>query len=193
MSGYICDTNPSKLGGGAPGGALKLIGGGAGVSGGTGMVGSSARGSSRIILREAFKTSNLNPCGSAYLPVLCGPFRNANNAGDPLARKNQTCGGSNQVNNIRRASTRAGSGVLAGAIANTDCGKTTTIGGLVFTTGNAPGQTPISTCNPKYVYDSSDFTRYKNLAAQNQTYNDKSFGGAGRSDTFIALKRVRTY
>ena len=34
--------------------------------------------------------------------------------------------------------------------------------------------------NPCHVYDGSDFTRYKKLAAINKNYNDKSFGVQAR-------------
>ena len=37
--------------------------------------------------------------------------------------------------------------------------------------------------NPKYVYDSSDYIRFKKLAAKNRNYNDNSFGGDESSAT----------
>ena len=34
------------------------------------------------------------------------------------------------------------------------------------------------TGNPRFVYDGSDYVRFKRLVAKNKTYNDSSFGGA---------------
>ena len=48
------------------------------------------------------------------------------------------------------------------------------------------------TGNPKYVYDGSDYTRYKHLKAVNQTYDDSSFGGANNG-AYVFLKRVRRF
>ena len=45
--------------------------------------------------------------------------------------------------------------------------------------------------NPKYVYDSSDYIRFKNLQAKNRNYNDLSHGGDQNNGSFVALMRVR--
>lgn len=195
MSGFNQDTNPSILGGGAPGVALQLLGGGAGVSGGTGMVGGSTRGVNRFTLRQAFKTNNINPARSPFVQAVCGPFRAAFMAGDKLGRFQQTDGGANQVTTVRRAANAGWKG-LAGSVSARDSGKTVSIGGLTFTTGLADGQTPIQSGNPKYVYDGSDFARFKRLSAINKNYNDSSFGGPSKADiggsgVSVALGRVR--
>ena len=63
---------------------------------------------------------------------------------------------SNQVNAPRRSSL-AGWGVLAGGV------KTVATGGSAYSG------------NPKYVYDSSDYIRYKKLLAKNSLYNKPTF------------------
>jgi hypothetical protein len=47
------------------------------------------------------------------------------------------------------------------------------------------------TGNPKYVYDSSVYTRYKQLKSVNKTYDDKSFGGSnnGAYTFLLAVRR----
>jgi hypothetical protein len=47
--------------------------------------------------------------------------------------------------------------------------------------------------NVKFVYDSSDYTRYKNLRAHNRNYNDKNRAGGEQpnSTVFSVLNRVR--
>ena len=46
--------------------------------------------------------------------------------------------------------------------------------------------------NPKYVYDSSMFSKYKRLSAVNKTYDDSSFGGGSdASSVWSALRRAR--
>lgn len=191
MSGFNNDTNPSTLGGGLPGNALKLLGGGGGSNGGSGMVGGGDRSADRVALREAFKTNNLNKdLNGPVVRAICGPFRAATMAGDKLGRKSQSAGGANQVTNVKSARAPGWRGT-AGGVSNANTGETVTVGGLTFTTGTGPGQTQIQSGNPKFVYDGSDFIRFKRLSAKNKNYNDSSFGGAGKSNMFIPLNRVR--
>jgi hypothetical protein len=178
MSGNQSDTNPSKLGGGLPGGQPRggLLGGGAGSTGGSGMTGSSIRGQSRKVLRLAFGNHTLPGRTTMITPTSLGPFRKAMNAGDLNGTINTpgqlSYGASNQVNNVR-GSSLAGYQRSAGHVSN---------GGAAFTG------------NPRYVYDGGDYTRFKKLQAQNRNYNDSSFGGPAKgksSTTFVALGRVR--
>ena len=81
MSGNICDlARISKLGGGLPGGQPPggLLGGGAGVAGGTGMEGGSTRGRDRFRLRTGFGRFHCK----RNQQVIITPFRQAYNAGD---------------------------------------------------------------------------------------------------------------
>ena len=86
------------------------------------------------------------------------PFRAINNAGDILARKNYTCGGPNQVSNSRRRQSLA---MFRGTV-RSDCDSS-----------GIPG----ASCNPKYVYDSSVYSRYKRLEQAQKAFNDSSHGG----------------
>jgi hypothetical protein len=52
---------------------------------------------------------------------------------------------------------------------------------------------PSSTCNGKFVYDGSDYTRFKKNQAVNQNYNDLSFGGDQSSGSQVAYRAVRRY
>ena len=45
--------------------------------------------------------------------------------------------------------------------------------------------------NPRYVYDSSDYTRFKKLASELKNYNDQSFGGSNNG-SFTFLMNVRS-
>lgn len=203
MSGYLLDRTPSILGGGMPGSVPlanlgkipnirvgQLLGGGGGPNGGTGMVGSAARGESRIILRQAFGNSRRdwasNGIGNGVSPLtykksICGQFRAAYSAGD---LKISLVGGGQAADRkygiiSNQLYGRVGSGPLSGFPVTGDG---------VNTTGQA---TYVG--NPRYVYDSSDFIKYKRLRAQNSTYNDKSFGGdlkSGQSQATV-LARVR--
>ena len=88
-------------------------------------------------------------------------FRIVNNAGDVLSRQNYSCGGPNMVGSHP--------GMLnltyGGGQSKKQCDGT----GI-----------PPSTCNVKYVYDSSDFIRYRKLKALNASYvsPDYTDGGA---------------
>ena len=164
----ICFTGPSGI-------APKLIGGGGNSDSGSGMEGGSTRERTRFVLRDAW--NGAASCGKVNgVKVAATPFRAVNNAGDLLNRQYYTSGGSNQVKTGRiRSSANQSANVL---------------GGSIFVQPN-PSGVPSASTNVKYVYDGSDYTKFKKQQAVNRNYNDYSFGGAGGSNTFIALNRVR--
>jgi hypothetical protein len=179
MSGYKLDNlMTSVLGGGLPGAQAKggLLGGGAGPDGGSGMTGGGERSIDRKVLRQAFGNSakaltNL-PGGVSPLTLannggsISGLFRNALSAGDPLGTHNKAANSkygpvSNQVNGVNGISSLGGYKSLADGIRSD---------GVAAYSGN-----------PRYVYDSSDYIRFKKLMAKNRTYNDSSFGGGNNA------------
>jgi hypothetical protein len=145
-------------------------------------VDTSERSRDRFVLRNAWNTNTLNRTGTVTVGTVTselksGAFRVVNNAGDPLSRKNYSCGGSNMV------TSRPGVMIL-----------TTKDGGQDASNCDGTGVPP-STCNVKYVYDSSDFTRYKKLTAKNRGYrypgSDYTYGGANNGTTQSVINRVR--
>ena len=46
--------------------------------------------------------------------------------------------------------------------------------------------------NPRYVYDSSNYIRFKRLRAQNQNYNDSTFGGDKYAASQTAISFMRS-
>ena len=160
---------------GYPGIQMRLLGGGANGHGGSGMEGGATRERTRFLLRDAW---NGNAASGTVkgIKVAATPFRAVNNAGDLLNRKHYTSGGSNQVKTGRiRTSANQSANVL---------------GGSIFAQADSTG-IPSASTNVKYVYDGSDYTKFKKQQAENRNYNDYSYGGAGGSTTFIALNRVR--
>jgi hypothetical protein len=99
-----------------------------------------------------------------------GNFRAVNNAGDILSRANYSCGGGNQLQS--RPNLR---GLQFGGIHST-CDGT---------------HVPPSTCNVKYVYDSSDFTKFRRQQAVNRNYNDRTFGGDQSNAGQVAMAAAR--
>jgi len=98
------------------------------------------------------------------------PFRQAFNAGDYLGTINSGPNPSlpqiNQVNSLITVLTGPGQdGVKSG--------------GAGFTG------------NQRWVYDSSDYIRFKNLQAKNRNYNDITSGGDDSNASQVALMRVR--
>ena len=200
MSGYTIDKTPSILGGGMPGsvplGNLgrkpnirvgSLLGGGAGPNSWTGMEGGGARGEARILLRQAFGNSRRDwgslGLGKGVSPLtykksICGQFRAAYSAGDLIT---PLTGGGHAANPKY--------GLISNQLGN--------IGGLVMnqptTADGISTGTATFVGNPRYVYDASDFIKFKKLRAQNATYNDSSFGGDLSSGQIqaTALARVR--
>jgi hypothetical protein len=178
MSGFAIDIFPSKLGGGIPGGQPPggLLGGGGGTDGGSGMDGGQTRGMDRKWLRKAFNPSGqvagINGTRFTFPAefVSLTPFRRAFNAGDIRNTKNSAplaqFPGANQVNG--RTNSRLNT--WSGGVHNN---------GAAFYSGN-----------PKHVYDSSDYIRFRKLQAKNRNYNDSSFGGANNG-SFVAWNRVK--
>ena len=171
MSGYE-KSGPSKLGGGVPGGRPS--------AGFANTNTSSEMALKRKILRKAFKTNKVN---KTNVRATCGPFRAANNLGDVLNRRNKSCGGCNQVNDTT-------SNVLnskkADGVSNADCG-TTTVNGITFSTT----EVPLASGNSKYVSNSSEFTKFKELEAINLNYNDSSFGGDQHNASYTFINNLR--
>ena len=105
----------------------------------------------RFSLRNGWNTSYKGQLRNASRTRVITPFRAVNNSGDLLARRDYTCGGtSQQSSNIRGLGNRFGS-------VHTDVCDGTGV--------------PAATCNPKYVYDSSDYIRFKKQGAVVLNYN----------------------
>lgn len=155
--------------------APRLVGGGANTDSGTGMNGGSTRERMRFTLRQAWngKAASGNFNG---VKVAVTPFRAVNNAGDLLNRVAYTSGGSNQVN--------------TGRIKLAANGSARVLGGNIFARPDGSG-VPSANTNVKFVYDGSDYTKFKKQQAVNRNYNDYSFGGDIKSNTLIALGKVR--
>jgi hypothetical protein len=49
---------------------------------------------------------------------------------------------------------------------------------------------PSSTCNTKFVYDGSDYTRFRKQMAVNRNYNDAGFGGSNNAAQ-SAIRAIR--
>jgi hypothetical protein len=49
------------------------------------------------------------------------------------------------------------------------------------------------TGNAKYVYDSSDYIRFKKLQASNRNYNDRSFGGDESNASYVPRNAARRF
>lgn len=170
MSGFIGDSFPSILGGGIPGGMPKggLVGGGSGGRySGTGIEGGGEREMVRLTLRRV-----LGHTKYPGNPNNITPFRRYMNAGDTNGTVNSA------PSPLLGKPTNQVSGNSMVSRLHTNGGGTRT--GEAFFSGNQ-----------KYVYDSSNYVRFKKLKAVNKTYNDSSFGGASGSSVAEALRRVR--
>ena len=168
MSGYE-KSGPSTLGGGTPG----VIPSAGFANTNT----SSEMAMKRKLLRKAFRTNKVN---KTNLRATCGPFRAANNLGDLLGRVNKSCGGCNQVNdttskvlNMRKAD----------GVSNADCDVTVH--------GYKPADVPLASGNGKFVANSSEFTKFKQLKAINLNYNDSSYGGDENNGSYTFINNLR--
>jgi hypothetical protein len=161
-----------RLGSGIPGAQPKggLLGGGAGSKGWSGMEGGNDRGQDRFYLRKA-RGQNM-PTSIVTTPIIT-PFRLFTNSGDQAASINSapiaSLGAPNQVG-----------------------GSTVVRLNAQYGGPRANGQAAYSG-NPKYVYDGSDYTKFKKLVAINKTYNDSSFGGDQSNGSYVAQRAVRRF
>lgn len=129
----------------------------------------------RFYLREAYNTKyGTQKTIQGLQARINTPFRLANNAGDPLSRKYYSCGGTPAQ--IKRPQNNGLRG-LYGNIQN-----------LCDGTGIEPAN-----CNIKFVYDSSDYIKYKKNNTMNKNYNDLSNGGNDYSSQQSALRRIRRF
>jgi hypothetical protein len=123
----------------------------------------------RRVLTNAWNTSYATGTVNDKNRVIT-PFRAVNNSGDFLARPNYICGGPNQVN----ASKPGWKGHIGSIISQCD--------------GSG---VPSSTCNVKFVADSSDYITFKKQQAIGRTYNDSKFGGDESNASYAPLMAVR--
>ena len=149
-------------------------------------VGSQSRADTRKILREVWNGRQRQYPTSGKNRWMSNGFRAVMNASDPLGRKNYSCGGPNMISGVPSM----------GFYTSRD-------GGQSRRSCDGSGVEP-STCNVKYVYDSSDVTRYRREKAINKSYAwkntsvtvspneryDYSYGGANKGAN-EALSRER--
>ena len=124
---------------------------------------------SRRILRDSWNSQQIVGPINGYNRVIT-PFRAVGNGGDFLGRVNYSCGGPNP-----QSATKPGYGRLIGSVPQ-HCDST----GI-----------PPTTCNPKFVADSSDYIRFKKLRAVNRNYNDLGYGGDQSNASYVPLMAVR--
>jgi hypothetical protein len=123
----------------------------------------------RRVLRRGWNTEYARGNINGYQRITT-PFRAVNNSGDFLARVNYVCGGPNQVN----ASYPGWKSRIGSIISQCDGTNIAS-----------------STCNVKFVADSSDYTRFRKEKAWNSTYNDIKDGGDESNASYVPLMSVR--
>jgi hypothetical protein len=119
----------------------------------------------RFLLRQGWNTNWIGQTNYVSNVIPQSPFRIVNNSGDLLGRRNYSCGGACQTPQSRPG--LKGLSKHFGAIQN-NCDGT---------------QVPPAACNVKYVYDSSDYTRYLRQRQAAKTYVDPTFGGDSSNTT----------
>ena len=137
----------------------------------------------RFTLRDAWNTSSYS--GSSYVKRMVGPFRAVNNAGDLLSRQNYSCGGTCQSFQSRPG--------LSGLSNHFGSISTACTADVFYSPNQIDPRVPASACNTKFVYDSSDYIRFRKNQAYNKNYNDRSFGGNEYSGSQSASRAIRRY
>jgi hypothetical protein len=141
----------------------------------------------RFTLKNAWNTTYPSQLRAAKLPqrTITTPFRAVNNAGDLLSRENFSCGGSCQTFQSRPG--LRGLKIRFGAT-SISCTPSAAYNSLQLNTS-----VPSSTCNVKWVYDSSDYITYLKQKAVNNNFNDLSYGGDQYKSSQVAQRAIRRY
>ena len=137
----------------------------------------------RFTLRDAWNTTSIS--GSSNPKRMITPFRAVNNAGDLLCRQNYSCGGSCQSFQSRPG--------LFGLRHRFGATSDSCRADIFWTATQVNPTVPSSTCNGKFVYDGSDYTRFKKNQAVNRNYNDINFGGDDNNGSQVAWRGSRRY
>ena len=116
---------------------------------------------------------------------MIGSFRAVNNAGDILSRQNYSCGGTCQS-----FQSRPGLNGLRNRFGSISTACTADV---FYSSNQVNPAVPASACNTKFVYDGSDFIRFRRNQAINRNYNDRSFGGDDYSGSQSAYRHIRRY
>jgi hypothetical protein len=130
---------------------------------------------SRVVLREVWNNTPLFRNVKDLGKYACTPFRKKLNAGDILTRVNYSCGG-----NCQTPQSIAGIPSIKRSIGS--------IKSICDDTFNPP-----SSCNVKYVYDSSVYTTFLKNTAKNRNYNDLSYGGDQNNSAASVIKSMRRF
>jgi hypothetical protein len=137
----------------------------------------------RFTLRDAWNTTSYS--GSSHPRRITTPFRAVNNAGDLLSRENYSCGGSCQTPQSRPG--------LSGLRQHLGSTSKSCHPSVIWSAIQVNSSVPSSTCNVKYVYDSSDYITFRKNQAINRNYNDRSFGGNDYKASQSAIRHIRRY
>lgn len=135
----------------------------------------------RFSLSNAWNTNYKRQLAACTIPEiqktqkpLQTPFRVVNNAGDLLLRQYYSCGGACQT--FQSRPNLKGLRGHFGAIQSVCDGS----------------RVEPASCNQHYVYDSSDYIRYKKQEAVVKNYNDISYGGSNNGSQ-VAIRAIRRY
>lgn len=170
MSGFSGDVFKSILGGGIPG--SQPVGGFYKDT-----LYGNERAVNRSVLRKSFGNMYNDGLDNSPLQIatksnsLCGSFRAATMAGDVLGKVNS-------ATNIKYGTEHNNLGKQFASL-NLNPGGLRRDGGASYSG------------NPRKVYDTSDFLRYKKLKTINQNYNDVTLGGDQNNASQTALSRLK--
>lgn len=172
--GYPYNGSGPKLGGGLPGLMPQSV---------VNHDNSNAFSQQRFTIRESVNTSSKS--GANNSKRIIGAFRAVNNAGDLLCRQDYSCGGPCQT-----PQSRPGVYGLKNSFGSTSVSCRPSV---LWSANQIAPNVPSSTCNGKYVYDSSNYTAYLRNSAMLKNYNDRSFGGNDYSTSQSAIRSIMRY
>jgi hypothetical protein len=140
----------------------------------------------RFTLKNAWNTTYPSQLKRVNLKKsMITPFRAVTNSGDLLCRENFSCGGSCQTPQYRPG--------LHGLKQRFGSVSVSCTPSAAYNSLQLIKNVPSSTCNVKYVYDSSDYITYLKQRAVNKNYNDYTFGGDQSNASQSTQRAIRRY
>ena len=139
----------------------------------------------RYTLRNAWNTKYKAELVAAKKQKIITPFRAVTNSGDLLCRDNYSCGGPCQTFQSRPQ--------IKGLKQSFGSVSKSCIPSAIYSGDQIAPAVPASSCNVKYVYDSSDYTTYLKQQAMVKNYNIKSNAGNDYSGSQSAYRAIRRY
>ena len=145
----------------------------------------------RQVLKKSWNTtypSQLRRSNLNTKKTITTPFRAINNAGDLMDRKDYMCVANSSQSSNQGYQSRTN---IYGLKQRFGCRAGSCMPSVIYNDLQKDKSIPAANCNVRYVYDTSDYIKYKKQLATNRNFNDYSYGGDNHYSGQSAIKAIR--